>query len=319
MSPPAVLSELEATAETQAWARQLSQVYEKTMNSDANGNLVRWVEAMESLPELRPEAVHLNRGAVEAEGKLGAPERDILRTALMGLHPWRKGPFRLFGLHLDCEWRSDWKWERLSSHLDLKGKDILDVGCGNGYYGWRMLGEGARRVIGLDPNPLYHLQYRALERYLGPSSNYVLPGSDMTLPEGLFETVLSMGVLYHRRSPIDHLSSLGKALKRGGELILETLVLEGDGSQVLVPESRYAKMRNVWFIPTVSGLKRWLERCRFEGVELLDLTATTVEEQRSTEWMRFESLADFLDPEDPARTIEGYPAPVRAMVRARKS
>ncbi|MEW8068099.1 MAG: DUF1698 domain-containing protein, partial [Candidatus Thiodiazotropha endolucinida] len=45
---------------------------------------------------------------------------------------------------------------------------------------------------------------------------------------------------------------------------------------------------------------------------------TTIEEQRATEWMRFESLADYLDPADRSLTIEGYPAPRRAVFVARQ-
>ena len=56
-----------------------------------------------------------------------------------------------------------------------------------------------------------------------------------------------MGVLYHRRSPIDHLLELKGCLQTGGELVLETLVIDGGLGEVLVPENRYAKMRNVWF------------------------------------------------------------------------
>nr|WP_169730591.1 DUF1698 domain-containing protein [Carnimonas nigrificans] len=40
------------------------------------------------------------------------------------------------------------------------------------------------------------------------------------------------------------------------------------------------------------------------------------DEQRSTEWMTFQSLKDFLDPEDQHKTIEGYPAPRRALLVA---
>ena len=41
-----------------------------------------------------------------------------------------------------------------------------------------------------------------------------------------------------------------------------------------------------------------------------------VDEQRSTEWMRFDSLASALDPNDSGRTVEGWPAPERALLLA---
>ena len=65
-------------------------------------------------------------------------------------------------------------------------------------------------------------------------------------------------------------------------------------------------------------LKLWLERCGFTDVRCVDEAVTTVDEQHSTQWMRFQSLPDFLDPHDSSRTLEGYPAPRRAVLLARK-
>lgn len=64
-----------------------------------------------------------------------------------------------------------------------------------------------------------------------------------------FDTVFSMGVLYHRKSPIEFLQQLKSQLRPGGELMLETLVVEGDENTVLMTGDRYAQMRNVWFYP----------------------------------------------------------------------
>ena len=237
--------------------------------------------------------------------------RQATREALMGLSPWRKGPFEVFGVHVDTEWRSDWKWARVAPHLDLAGKRILDVGCGNGYYMWRMLGAGADSVVGVDPNWLFFCQFHAMKRYLPELPAWHLPFALEELPPKLegFETVFSMGVLYHRRSPVDHLLDLKDCLVRGGELVLETLVVEGDENTALVPEDRYAQMRNVWFLPSVPALERWLRRAGFVDVRFVDVSVTSVEEQRSTDWMRYQSLPDFLDPQDHGRTVEGLPAP----------
>ena len=150
---------------------------------------------------------------------------------------------------------------------------------------------------------------------------HLLPFKSEELPaftqvyKGLgFDTVFSMGVLYHRLSPIDHLKELKSFIRPGGELVLETLVIEGENSNVLIPEDRYAKMRNVWFIPTLTLLQRMLERVGFIKIRVVDINQTSLAEQRKTDWMRYESLADFLDPNDLNKTIEGYPAPKRAVV-----
>jgi tRNA (mo5U34)-methyltransferase len=237
----------------------------------------------------------------------------------MNFHPWRKGPYNLFDIHINTEWRSDWKWERLLPHIQsLKGRKVLDVGGGNGYHGWRMLGEEAEIVLGIDPTLVFVMQYHVMQRYIESEKHFVVPIGIEALPQNLqfFDTVFSMGVLYHRRSPIDHLYDLRSCLRSGGELVLETLVIDGQLGDTLMPASRYAKMRNVWFLPSISTMILWLERSGFKNVRCVDVDVTSLEEQRSTDWMTFESLADFLDPNDINKTIEGYPAPKRAIFLA---
>ncbi|WP_017937655.1 tRNA 5-methoxyuridine(34)/uridine 5-oxyacetic acid(34) synthase CmoB [Zestomonas thermotolerans] len=300
------------------WAADLPEQLDRKL-ANGHGDLARWSAAVDALPPLTAEQVELNK-AVTLDGPCDEADRAALKTALQGLTPWRKGPFGLFGVHIDSEWRSDWKWARVAPHLELTGKRILDVGCGNGYYMWRMLGAGADSVIGIDPNWLFLCQFLAVKRFLPELPAWHLPLALEDLPPRLegFDTVFSMGVLYHRRSPIDHLLALKDCLRRDGELVLETLVVEGDAQQVLVPEDRYAQMRNVWFLPSVPALELWLRRTGFVEVRCVDVSYTSVEEQRSTEWMRFQSLPDFLDPRDHTRTIEGLPAPARAVLVARK-
>ncbi|HEB99080.1 MAG TPA: tRNA 5-methoxyuridine(34)/uridine 5-oxyacetic acid(34) synthase CmoB [Thiotrichales bacterium] len=301
----------------------MSKLVQKRLSPAAHGDFERWAAALARLPEIEPSSVDLSRPCIRigTDDDAGARERETLREALMALHPWRKGPFEFFGVQVDAEWRSDWKWARLEPHITpLKDRRVLDVGCGNGYYAWRMAGAGAALVLGVDPTLLYVMQYAAARRYLGDRGVFVLPLALEDVPEKieLFDTVFSMGVLYHRRSPFDHLLRLRDALRPGGELVLETLVIEGGRGRVLVPEGRYARMRNVWFIPSVPELTSWLERAGFRQVRVVDVTATTTEEQRSTEWMRFESLDKCLDPTDPGRTVEGHPAPLRAILIAER-
>ncbi|WP_213877200.1 tRNA 5-methoxyuridine(34)/uridine 5-oxyacetic acid(34) synthase CmoB [Pseudomonas sp. dw_358] len=300
------------------WSQTLQAQLDSKM-AKGHGDLERWQGALDALPRLTPGVVDLVSG-LSLDCECDDETRARMHSALMGLSPWRKGPFDLFGTHIDTEWRSDWKWSRVSPHLDLCGKRVLDVGCGNGYYQWRMLGAGADSVIGIDPNWLFFCQFQAVQRYLPDLAAWHLPFALEDLPARLegFDTVFSMGVFYHRRSPLEHLLALKDCLVKGGELVLETLVIEGDVNQVLVPEDRYAQMRNVWFLPSVPALERWLRRAGFQDVTCVDVSVTTVAEQRSTPWMRYQSLSDFLDPEDHSRTVEGLPAPMRAVIKARK-
>lgn len=309
-------------AEMEEWADQLEQVLPPLFEPGRNGNLPRWLSTLQQLPERQAMAMDLSCPSVQIGGatELEDEQRRALEALMRQLHPWRKGPFELFGIHIDTEWHSDWKWARLESLIQpLQGRTVLDVGCGNGYYALRMAGAGARLVVGIDPNLLFLCQFRALAHFMPESPPvHLLPVGLESLPSNLqqFDTVFSMGVLYHRRSPMDHLYELRGALRPGGELVLETLVIEGKAGEVLVPAGRYAKMRNVWFIPSVPELTHWLQRVGFRQVRCLDESMTTTEEQRGTSWMQFESLADFLDPEDPQKTIEGYPSPRRALFSA---
>lgn len=283
-----------------------------------HGDLPKWCAALAALPTVAPATLDLNQGApvIGLAEQLAPAQRAEFSETLMKLHPWRKGPLNLFGEYINTEWRSDWKWERVQPFLSsLSGRRILDVGCGNGYYALRMLGGGARFVLGIDPTLLSVMQFCALKRMIPQAPFSVLPLGIEDLPKGLnsFDSVFSMGVFYHRKSPFDHLAELREALVPGGELVLETLVIEGREGEVLVPRDRYAQMRNVWFLPSCLTLERWLERAGFRDVRCVDVTTTSTQEQRTTEWMTFKSLADFLDPSDPTKTVEGYPAPKRAV------
>ena len=319
------------------WAELLPQQVASSLNQERWGDLPQWQQVLADLPELIPSTIDFHDGVtLGTPGDIDDTQRDALKTVLMGLHPWRKGPYDLFGLSIETEWRSDWKWDRLLPHIQpLNNHLVLDVGCGNGYHCWRMYGAGANRVIGIDPSPRFVHQFYALKHYAqnhistrgsSPSSTEsqtenkqlpvdVLPLGIEDVPANLaaFDSVFSMGVLYHRRSPIDHLNELKACLKPGGQLILETLIVDGELGYSLVPEGRYAKMRNVWFLPSAPTLISWLRKLGFRDVRVVDNTPTRMDEQRSTEWMTFESLATFLDPHDPKRTLEGHPAPQRAI------
>ena len=202
----------------------------------------------------------------------------------------------------------------LKPHLDLKGHKILDIGCGNGYFGLRMLAAGARLVVGIDPTMVFVMQWLAMQKLCPGLNNFVLPLGIEDLPSDTpgFDSVFSMGVLYHRRRPVEHLVQLKNLTRPGGQIILETLILEGEGKGTLNPPGRYARMRNVHAIPDLVVLHDWLEQAGLRDTKILDVSITTVDEQRRTDWMTFESLRECLDMENPSITVEGHPAPTRA-------
>ncbi|MYL22670.1 tRNA 5-methoxyuridine(34)/uridine 5-oxyacetic acid(34) synthase CmoB [Halomonas alkaliantarctica] len=307
------------------WLAKLPEQLAAGLDRKRHGDLPMWEKAVAKLPELPVERhVHLDRDTVSVELALSDSQRRQCENLLRKLAPWRKGPFALGGIFIDTEWRSDWKWQRVAPHLaPLHYRKVLDVGGGSGYHAWRMAGAGADFVLVIDPSPRFYWQFHAVRHFVGAADGHrthFLPVGIEDVPEnlGFFDTVFSMGVLYHRPAPLEHLQQLKAALAPGGELVLETLVVEGDEQTVLLPGERYAAMPNVYFLPSSKALCHWLERCGFINVRVVDEAVTTFEEQRSTEWMTYQSLADFLDPQDPSRTMEGYPAPRRAVVMANK-
>jgi len=308
-------------AKADDWANQLPEQLLNALSQNRHGTLSQWQAMIADLPTfdtshrlLDADTVQIGRGS-----DLSINSQILFESQLKTLLPWRKGPYDLFGVHIDTEWRSDWKWNRLKDHISpLQQRMVLDVGCGNGYHCWRMLGAGARMVIGVDPLLLNVMQFQLIRKLYGEAPIHVLPVGIEDIPPEVkaFDTVFSMGVLYHRRSPIDHLLELKACLKPGGELVLETLIIDGGLGETLLPEDRYAKMRNVWFLPSVPTLINWLARCGFNNIRVVDVTVTSTEEQRSTEWMPFHSLKNFLNSDNLDLTCEGLPAPKRAIVIA---
>ena len=310
-----------ATGPLASWLEVLPAQIAAWQKENLHGLFRNWEKSVEHLPPLQPQQLDLLHSVSAERDDLSDRQRQGIEKLLRNLMPWRKGPYSLYGTEIDTEWRSDWKWQRVAPHISsLAGRTVLDVGCGSGYHMWRMVGAGAQLVVGIDPMQLFLCQFEAVRKLLGDDRRaHLLPLGIEQLPTlQAFDTVFSMGVLYHRRSPLDHLLQLKNQLVSGGELVLETLVIEGDERDVLVPGERYAQMRNVYFIPSAPALKSWLEKCGFIDVKIVDYAVTSTDEQRRTSWMTSESLAEFLDPQDASKTVEGYPAPLRAVLVATK-
>ncbi|QPL48391.1 tRNA 5-methoxyuridine(34)/uridine 5-oxyacetic acid(34) synthase CmoB [Alteromonas sp. B31-7] len=303
------------------WLQTLPAQLDHWQRNSKHGEFDKWCRLLAKLPSTTPSNIELDeKVAVGSLADVDVYTQKKISRLLQQFMPWRKGPFYVHDIHIDTEWRSDWKWDRVYPHITpLKNRTVLDVGCGSGYHMWRMLGQGASRVIGIDPTQLFFIQFQAIKHFIPRNDIHFLPlGIEEMQPLNAFDTVFSMGVLYHRKDPIQFLNQLKHQLRKGGELVLETLVVDGDEQTVLMAGERYAQMRNVWFLPSTKALAVWLERVGFENIRVVDVNHTTLDEQRSTPWMDSQSLKDFLDPEDITRTIEGYPAPQRAVLIANR-
>nr|WP_297349295.1 tRNA 5-methoxyuridine(34)/uridine 5-oxyacetic acid(34) synthase CmoB [uncultured Glaciecola sp.] len=305
----------------ESWIATLIPQIENWETHANHGDTKKWQKQLQQLPVITPNDIDLKtQVSFTQDGSLGNAQLAHIESVLKQFMPWRKGPFHLFGIDIDTEWQSDWKWDRVLPHIaPLANKKVLDVGCGSGYHLFRMLGEDAKLVIGIDPTALFFYQFQIFKKYLPEHSIHYIPLGIEDMPElNVFDTVFSMGVLYHRRDPIEFLYQLKNQLASGGQLVLETIVIDGDETSVLMPGERYAQMRNVWFLPSCEALMQWLSRVGFVNIQKVDENITSIEEQRATQWMTNHSLVDFLDPNDPTLTVEGYPAPKRAVFVATK-
>ncbi|MFT6407258.1 MAG: tRNA (mo5U34)-methyltransferase [Arenicella sp.] len=312
-----------ARPEFQQWHASFHTALEQRVDPKRHGDLNAWLNIIDALPAISVKQISLDLDTVTfgSQGLISEQDRVQLHDALYALKPWRKGPYQIFDTFIDTEWRSDWKWQRVSPHLTpLHGRKVLDVGCGSGYHCWRMLGNGADYVLGIDPSMRFLVQHLAIQKYARNRNFDLLPIGIEDMPSSmpLFDSVFSMGVLYHRRNPINHILELKNLLASGGELVLETLIIDDIEGGVLTPVDRYAQMRNVWSIMTVDKIISLIKQAGFTEIRCADQNVTSLDEQRRTEWMQFHSLKEFLDADDISKTIEGYPAPKRGLFIATK-
>ena len=283
-------------------------------------NIKPYQEAIAALPEYTNVKVSLgDRVEVQIEGLSPEALDQIKQTAEL-MKPWRKGPFQFNTLFIDSEWQSQIKYNLLEPHFNLKDKIVGDIGCNNGYYLFRMLSQQPKKLIGFDPSAIYYSQFLFVDHFIKSGIVYELLGVEhVEFYEHKFDTLFCLGVLYHRSDPVAMLKSLFKGLNKGGELILDTFMIDGEEEICLTPRDRYSKIPNIYFVPTVNALKNWCYRAGFESVEVLEIMKTELNEQRKTEWIDTQSLEDFLDPADPTKTVEGYPSPKRVYLKAIRS
>jgi tRNA (mo5U34)-methyltransferase len=283
-------------------------------------NILPYQEAIKNLPQYDNVEVGLgDKVAVNISSLNESEAIQIKETALL-MKPWRKGPFQINDLFIDSEWQSQIKYNLLEPHFDLKDKIVGDIGCNNGYYLFRMLAHTPKKLIGFDPSAIYYSQFQFINHFIKSDIVYELLGVEhVEFYEHKFDVLFCLGVLYHRSDPVMMLKSLFKGLNKGGELILDTFMIDGEGEMCLTPKDRYSKIPNIYFVPTVSALINWCHRAGFEKVEILETMVTEHNEQRKTEWIDTQSLEDFLDPNDATKTVEGYPAPKRVYIKAMKS
>jgi tRNA (mo5U34)-methyltransferase len=279
-------------------------------------NIAPLREALDQLPKIESIVELGNTVKVTSKEMVDIVELERIARLMM---PWRKGPFDLFDLFIDTEWRSNLKYNFLRPHFNLAGKRVADIGCNNGYYMFRFLEDAPAKVVGFDPSALFKSQFDLINHYIKSDIVYELLGVEhLPFYEEKFDVIFCLGVLYHRSDPVAMIKALGEGLAEGGEVYLDTFIIEGDEPIALCPGESYSKITNIYFVPTLGALENWCKRAGFSSFEVLGRVVTTSDEQRKTTWIESQSLEDFLDPADSTKTVEGYPAPVRGYIRIKK-
>ena len=285
-------------------------------------NVEPWYLQLQEASKIEKDNLSIDYGnwfSVGSFEDLTQEEYEVILKTAKSLIPWRKGPFKVFGLEIDSEWQSNIKYNLIRPYFNLKDKVVADIGCNNGYYMFRMLEDKPKRLIGFDPSPLTLHQFEFINHFVKSDIIYeMLVVEHLEYYNHKFDFIFMLGVLYHRPDPVGTLKSLARGLNSKGEILIDTFMIDGDEELCLTPNKRYSKIPNIYFIPTIPALKNWLERAGFEDIEVLATTVTTSDEQRKTEWSFDQSLEDFLDENDKTKTVEGYPAPKRVYVKARK-
>ncbi len=280
-------------------------------------------EPLLSIPIFKTKCIQLDQPAVIIgdSKEFKANELALFKKAAQAFVPWKKGPFTLFDINIDTEWRSNLKWERFFPHLkQLKGSRIADIGCHNGYFMFRMAHYQPELIIGFEPHPRHYYNFQLMQNYAQISNVHyeIFDADQISHYPSFFDHIFCLGLLYHLVDPIGTLKKFHNALRTGGKIIVDCQGVEGNDPIAFVPGGRYANARGIWFLPTLPCLKTWLRRSGFKDIKCFYAKPLDSSEQRATKWAPIKSLEDFLDPKDRSKTIEGYPAPIRFYLTASK-
>jgi tRNA (mo5U34)-methyltransferase len=281
----------------------------------------RFRRPLASVQHIRAEHSDFSGDVVKigSRDELSHRDREKVYQVMRDFMPWRKGPFEVFGIGIDAEWRSERKWNRILPELpDLRDKIVADVGSNNGYYMFRMAHHEPKLILGFEPYLQHYFTFKTLNQFAGCENLHteLLGVEHIGLFRQSFDVVFLMGILYHRSAPVDVLREIRAAMKPGGVLLVETQGIPGQEPLALFPEKRYAKVPGTYFVPTGACLANWLSRAGYAGIKIFFSHPMSSREQRRTAWMVFESYDDFIDRDDPSLTVEGYPAPIRIFARA---
>lgn len=178
-------------------------------------------------------------------------------------------------------------WQVRESELgilpDVVGKDVVDLGCGTGYFSAWMKKAGAARVVGVDPTPAQLATARRCNEKFGLGIEFVEAfGEDVPLPDDSFDLAFSEYGASIWADPDKWIAEAARLLRPGGELFFlrnSTLAIlcspDDDSPAVETLQRPEFGMRE--FQWPDSGIEyhlphgEWIRLLRSNGFEILDL------------------------------------------------
>jgi ubiquinone/menaquinone biosynthesis C-methylase UbiE len=144
----------------------------------------------------------------------------------------REGWTRANAEYTDASARGAWaqeditwgKWELPESELrilpELKGKDVVELGCGTAYFGSWLKRAGARRVVGVDVTPAQLETARRMNDEFGLGLEFLEENAERTsLPDASFDLVCSEYGASIWCDPALWISEAARLLRPRGELV----------------------------------------------------------------------------------------------------
>jgi len=156
---------------------------------------------------------------------MSAPEPDYVRV---NRDHWTKANAEYTDRRAEHAWSEDeisWGvWSTPESEVnvlpDVRGKDVVELGCGTAYVGAWLKKRGARRVVGVDVTPAQLATARRMNEQTGLGLELVEANAEQTgLPSASFDLAVSEYGASIWCDPRKWIPEAARLLRPGGELV----------------------------------------------------------------------------------------------------
>jgi SAM-dependent methyltransferase len=219
---------------------------------------------------------------------MSAPEPDYVRV---NRDHWTKANAEYTDRRAEHAWSEDeisWGvWSTPESEVnvlpDVRGKDVVELGCGTAYVGAWLKKRGARRVVGVDVTPAQLATARRMNEQTGLGLELVEANAEQTgLPSASFDLAVSEYGASIWCDPRKWIPEAARLLRPGGELVflrnstLSVLCMPQEGKVTTsLQRPQRGLLRIDWTDPPETefqmGHGDLFRILRASGFELLDL------------------------------------------------